>query len=604
MTFLLVGINAKYIHSNPALYSLQAYAGEEPSQYVDLAEYTINQTKSSILADIYRRNPDAVGFSCYIWNISMILDIARDLAQIRPNMPIWLGGPEVSYDSERLLETYSFITGIIAGEGEAAFRDLLLTYQRQMPIQNKSGVVADVACDTVSSAVSDGVAGVISDGASDTGYGAVSGVIYGTCITHLEDIPFIYEGSLLSDSFRHKIIYYESSRGCPFHCAYCLSGGIGGLHFRDIEVVKKELGYFLAQKVKQVKFVDRTFNAKKSHAIEIWEYLLEHDNGVTNFHFEIAADLLDEEEIACLGRMRPGLVQLEIGVQTTNPLTLEAIDRATNQEVLKKNVLAIQKNRNIHQHLDLIAGLPYEDYESFGRSFNWVYNLHPQQLQLGFLKVLKGSPLALRAGELGLVYSHMPPYEILATPHLPYDDLLRLKQIEALLDVYYNSGQFTRTLSRLEEAYADPFSLYEDLAAFWHDYGLGTDPSSRESRYEALLAFVGHTFPTEILMYRELLLYDMYLRENLKSRPKFAFPQESYKEEIRQFYRQEALSPKYLKGYDSCTPRQLQRMTHIEYFQYTDPPGYVLFDYQNTDPLTSNAQAIAITMNKPYDRTN
>jgi radical SAM superfamily enzyme YgiQ (UPF0313 family) len=588
MTFLLVGINAKYIHSNPALYSLRAYAGEELGQYVELVEYTINQTKSSILADIYRRRPDAVGFSCYIWNISMILDIARDLAQIRPNMPIWLGGPEVSYDSGRLLEIYPFITGIIAGEGEAAFRDLLLTYKRHIPIHNNSGVVSDAG----------------SYGTSDMVSGALSGVIYGTCITQLEDIPFIYEGTLLSEDFRHKIIYYESSRGCPFRCAYCLSGGIGGLHFRDIEVVKKELGYFLAQKVKQVKFVDRTFNAKKSHTMEIWEYLLEHDNGVTNFHFEIAADLLNEEEIACLGRMRPGLVQLEIGVQTTNPLTLKAIDRVTNQEVLKKNVLAIQKNRNIHQHLDLIAGLPYEDYESFGRSFNWVYNLHPQQLQLGFLKVLKGSPLALRAGELGLIYSHMPPYEILATPHLPYDDLLRLKQIEALLDVYYNSGQFTRTLSRLEAAYTDPFSLYKDMAAFWQGHGLGTDPSSRESRYEALLAFVNHTFPTETQVYRELLLYDMYLRENLKSRPKFAFPQESYKEEIRQFYRQEALAPKYLQGYDPCTPRQLQRMTHIEYFQFTNPPSYVLFDYQNPDPLTRNANAITITMDKPYDSTS
>jgi radical SAM superfamily enzyme YgiQ (UPF0313 family) len=592
MTFLLVGINAKYIHSNPALYSLRAYAGEELAQYVELSEYTINQAKSSILADIYRRSPDAVGFSCYIWNISLIMEIAQDLAQIRPNMPIWLGGPEVSYDSERLLEIYPFITGIIAGEGEAAFRNLLLTYQRQLLIQDISVAISDGA--------SDMGYGTVSDDSSDK----VSGVIYGTCITHLEDVPFIYEGTLLSEAFRHKIIYYESSRGCPFHCAYCLSGGIGGLHFRDIEVVKKELGYFLAQKVKQVKFVDRTFNAKKTHAMEIWKYLLEHDNGVTNFHFEIAADLLDEEELTCLGKMRPGLVQLEIGVQTTNPLTLKTIDRVTNQEVLRKNILTIQENRNIHQHLDLIAGLPYEDYESFGRSFNWVYNLHPQQLQLGFLKLLKGSPLALRAEELGLLYSHTPPYEILATPHLPYDDLLRLKQIEALLDVYYNSGQFTRTLSRLEAAYTEPFSLYEDLAAFWYEHGLGTDPSSRESRYEALLAFVDHTFPTETPMYRELLLYDMYLRENLKSRPKFAFPQESYKEEIRQFYRQETLSPKYLQGYDTCTPRQLQRMTHIEYFQYTDPPGYILFDYQNPDPLTHNANTIAIPMDKPYDSTS
>jgi radical SAM superfamily enzyme YgiQ (UPF0313 family) len=574
------------------LYSLKAYAGEALAKHVEIAEYTINQTKESILMDIYRQEPDAVGFSCYIWNMDRILELASDLAQIRPDMPIWLGGPEVSYEGDQLLKQYPFLTGIITGEGEIAFRNLLDTYLRLRGENSEiSTVIRDTRGETPTASL---------DARGETPTKSLDrGVIKGTCISKLQDIPFFYGEQGIINRFQNKIIYYESSRGCPFHCSYCLSGAAGELHFRDTDVVKKELAFFLSQKIKQVKFVDRTFNAKKSHTLEIWRFLLEHDNGITNFHFEIAGDLLDEEEIALLGKMRPGLIQLEIGVQSVNPQTLKAINRITDLEVLRNNCMKIGQSHNVHQHLDLIAGLPYEDYLSFGRSFDWVYGLHPQQLQLGFLKLLKGSPLARTARSLGLVYSKQPPYEILSTPYISFKELMRLKRIEQVVEIYYNSSQFTHSLEFLESCFPRPFSLFEAMGDYFQEDGLLYEGSSRETRYEALLSFCRHICPAAEERFKELLLYDIYVRENCKSRPKFAPSQDEHKEEMKIIYQREAQEHKYLLGYDVIPSRQLQRMTHMEYFHYPieqsfPTPGFILFDYENRDPLTHNARAIPI----------
>ncbi len=411
MKFLLTAINSKFIHSNPAIYSLKSFAGEEYKADVEIAEYTINHRLEQILADIYYRKPDVIGISCYIWNISMVHALLVELHKIFPKLPIWLGGPEVSYDAKDLLEQYPFLTGIMLGEGEESFLDLLKYYKGEEGIRLEE--------------------------------------IHGLCLqsgktpkrnlTNLTSLPFLYEEM---SAFQHRIIYYESSRGCPFSCSYCLSSIDKSVRLRDSELVKKELLFFLSQKLPQVKFIDRTFNCNRKHAMDIWNTISEHDNGITNFHFEIAADILSTEEISLLQSMRPGLVQLEIGVQTTNETTLNEIRRSMDMTKLKQNIKAIQKANNVHIHLDLIAGLPFEGYDSFKASFLEVYDMKPEQLQLGFLKVLKGSYMHTMAKEYGLVYQDQAPYEVLFTKWLSYEELLRLKQVEEMVEIYYNSNQY------------------------------------------------------------------------------------------------------------------------------------------------------------------
>ena len=404
MKFLLVALNAKYIHSNPAVYSLRSYVGEALQKHVEIAEYTINHSFGEVLADIYKRKPDVIGFSCYIWNISMILELIPEVSKLLPEVPIWLGGPEVSFDATQLLAKYPMVTGVMIGEGEETFRELLEYYT-----QGQDGSLQ-------------GISGLC----LPEGYTAPRE------LTDISTLPFLYQDL---ENFQNRIIYYESSRGCPFRCSYCLSSIDKKVRLRDLEIVKQELQFFLDHKVKQVKFVDRTFNCNHVHAMEIWQYLSEHDNGVTNFHFEIAADILKDAEIELLGKLRPGLVQLEIGVQSTNPRTLEAIHRSMNVEKLEEIVATIHAGRNVHQHLDLIAGLPFEDYDSFGASFNRVYAMAPQQLQLGFLKVLKGSEMHERAEEFGIHYLDKPPYEVLFTNWLSYEDVLKLNRVEEMVEL-------------------------------------------------------------------------------------------------------------------------------------------------------------------------
>lgn len=541
MKILLAACNAKYIHSNLAVYDLKAYSSDY-DEHVILREYTINQPKDEILKDIYSSGADVVCFSCYIWNTSFVRELIRDLVKILPKTAFWAGGPEVSYDAEKFLTEMPEMTGVMVGEGEKTFHDLLEFY-----IDGKDSLEE------------------------------ISGIAYrtGDKIIHngwrelmdLSAIPFVYEHL---EKFENRIIYYESSRGCPFSCSYCLSSIDKKLRFRDLELVKKELQFFLDHRVPQVKFVDRTFNCKHEHAMTIWKYILEHDNGVTNFHFEISADLLREEEMELMSQMRPGLIQLEIGVQSTNPETIRAIHRHMDLKKLEHCVNRVHSFRNIHQHLDLIAGLPYEDYDTFHQSFNDVYQMKPDQLQLGFLKVLKGSLMQKEAEVYGIVYKEKEPYEVLSTNWLTYGEVLKLKMVESMVEVYYNSGQFWHTLEYLVPFEKDAFTFYEKLGSFYEKKGYSEISHSRMRRYEILLEYLQEEtdVPTEVAAQK--MLYDLYLREKLKKRPVFASDQKQYETAVWNYRKN----------------NQVSKTAHIEVFENGT---VILFDYEKRDPLSNNA---------------
>lgn len=572
MKILLIGINAKYIHSNPAIYSLRACAGEYKKN-IEIAEYTINQQAEDIRKDIYLRKPDVVAFSCYIWNWSVIFKLLPDLAKLLPGVPIWLGGPEVSYRAEEVLAEFQQVTGIMVGEGEYTFRRLAECYYKTTPLSDIPGIVT-----------------------RDFNTGAPQ-------VLDFADIPFWYaDGDLLKEAFQNRIVYYETSRGCPFRCSYCLSSIEKSVRFRPMEMVKKELDFFLEHKVPQVKFIDRTFNCKHSHAMEIWQYIYEHDNGVTNFHFEIAADIITAEELELLSKLRPGQVQLEIGVQTTNPQTLAEIRRVTDMDQLRKNVERLRNFHNIHLHLDLIVGLPFEDKTFFIRSFNDVYSMKPDDLQLGFLKVLSGSHIGEMVEDYGIVYESNPPYEVLSTNWISYEDVIGLKRVEEMLEIYHNSGQFVHTIAFLEKQFETPFALYEALAAFYERRGLFVQAPSRSYRYEVLLDFACEADADNAEIYRELLTYDLYLREKLKSRPAFLQDRKLQEDLVWFFYKKEAEEPCLLKDYADYTAKQMMHLTHLEYFRYpvwnmeawdgTASSGYigaVFFDYQKRNPITGDA---------------
>lgn len=558
MKILLAACNAKYIHSNLAVYNLKSCSGKY-SPNVVIKEYTINQIRDDILKDIYLEQPDVICFSCYIWNISFVKELVPDLKKILPHMDFWAGGPEVSYDAVEFLKKNPAFFGVMVGEGEETFHELAGYYIERKPENLKE--IRGVAFHDETK-----VPDIVHTGWRE--------------LMDLSKVPFAY--SNLTE-FKNRIIYYESSRGCPFSCSYCLSSIDKKLRFRDIELVKNELQFFIDNKVPQVKFVDRTFNCKHDHAMAIWRYITEHDNGITNFHFEISADLLREEELALMKTMRPGLIQLEIGVQSTNPQTIKAIRRTMDFEKLKGIVEQIHGFGNIHQHLDLIAGLPYEGYDSFHKSFCDVYALRPEQFQLGFLKVLKGSHMMEMTREYQILYKDREPYEVLSTAWLTYGEILRLKMVESMVEVYYNSGQFKHTLVFLEQYFEDPFRMYEALGRFYEKKGYSEISHSRMRRYEILMEFAGEQkeIPLEVLS--DVMLLDLYLRENLKSRPSFASDQKPYERMI----------------WDYRKAEKIPKTAHIEVFR---DGKKILFDYTDRDPLTNNARLTDITdeVNKNY----
>ena len=597
--FLLVAVNAKYIHSNLAVYSLNAYARSKGME-TDFAEYTINHQMEMVLRDIYERQPDVVGFSCYIWNMDFIRELAEEVHKVMPAVPIWLGGPEVSWNPEERLEEMPFVTGVMVGEGEETFAELAACYagqEREGSLEEIPGICfrRDSIVRTAPRALLD-----------------------------LDELVFPY-GDL--SGCANRIIYYESSRGCPFSCSYCLSSVEKQLRFRSLTLVYKELAFFLRKKAAQVKFVDRTFNCRHDHAYAIWSYILEHDNGVTNFHFEIAADLLREEDFELFSHMRPGLIQLEIGVQSTNPCTIQAIGRTMNLEKAAQCTARVREGRNIHQHLDLIAGLPWEDLESFAKSFNDVYAMEPDQLQLGFLKVLHGTRMEKEAADYGLVYRSHPAYEVLFTKWLSFQDVLLLKNVEETVEEYYNSGQFTCTLSYVVPLFSTPFHFYRQFGDFLYQKGYRSASRSRVDRYMALRCFLEDWGKDKDLkgwerngrldggLLDELLSLDFCLREKLNRVPAFIPDQEPYKKLVSDFFAKEMHEGNWLgeeaKRYSYrqlrgrfqplVFRRNVMAFAGNPYTEETQTDGIInedfvlaLFDYDNRNIMNHNARVIWI----------
>lgn len=623
MKFLLAAINAKYIHSNPGVYSLRAFAQTKiPGADIEIGEYTINHQMDLILQDIYRRKPDFIGFSCYIWNISYIMEIVRDVKKVLPEAEIWLGGPEVSYDAKKVLTREPDVSGIMRGEGELTFTELVRAYLQREKTSVPDGYTGESfrgqAKEETSGCAENTRMPENAEGenahSDRLDLSQIPGITYRAAngeieehgpqrLLSLDEIPFYYDDMA---GFENRIVYYESSRGCPFSCSYCLSSIDKTVRFRSLDLVLPELQFFLDHKVPQVKFVDRTFNCKREHTLGIWRYLVEHDNGITNFHFEVSADIFDEEELELIGKMRPGLIQLEIGVQSTNPDTIREIHRHMDLVKLKRAVDRVYDYRNTHQHLDLIAGLPYENYESFMRSFDDVYRMRPDQLQMGFLKVLKGSYIEEQVAAYDLKYRGIPPYEVLSTKWLPYSDVIRLKGVEDMVEVYYNSGQFPATMKLLEKRFQRPSEIFVNLAEYYEKNGLTGISHSRLARYEILYRFleedmreeerdhvmaakVPETGQQSLADFRDSLMYDLYVRENIKSRPSFASDQSPYKKEVREFFMAEEENPKWLTDYAGFDSRQMAKMAHLEHME---DGTFVLFDYKKRDPLSGNAGAV------------
>lgn len=579
MKVVLAALNAKYVHSNLAVYDIEAYVKEkwinDTGSYEGLElvvkEYTINHNLDKIMQSLYEENADLLAFSCYIWNISEILNICKELKKVVPKLSIWLGGPEVSYDSVKVLETNSFIDGIICGEGEATVYEIVRLY-------------IEYGDDNV-----DNIKGIT--------YRSRNGRIHQNAarpLISMDDIPFIYKDLT---RFENKILYYESSRGCPFSCSYCLSSIDKSVRFRNLTLVKNELSFFMDNRVRQVKFIDRTFNCDKKRAREIWKYLCDNDNGVTNYHFEIAADLIEDEDLKIFSRMRPGLIQLEIGLQSTNTDTINEIRRVMDIEKLRSNMLAVRKMGNIHQHLDLIAGLPFEDLQSFVRSFNDAYSMQPNQLQLGFLKVLKGSYMEEQVKEYQLLYRDEQPYEVLSTKWISYGEILKLKQVEEMVEVYYNSDQFEHVLPFVVSFFETPFEMFDELGRYYEEHGTDGAGYKRESRYEMLREFFREYIASIIDIssinidtiqsnynydqnnvceiddkdcgsgimgiFDSLLTFDYYLRENAKNRPSWSREYPIDKNIYNEFFKNGGTEEVSLikDGYDS---KVAARNMHIE----------------------------------------
>ncbi len=580
----MVAANAKYIHSSLALRSIQKYC-EKYSGHITNLELTINHNENEALKSIYEEKPDIIAFSCYIWNMEMIENLIPILGKILPACKIILGGPEVSFDSEALFGPNPDIDIVVEGEGEQTWYELMEHYIDQ-------------------SNELDQIRGIV--------YKNSDGIIKRNPPRppmDLNKIPFVYDDIAKLDN---KIIYYEATRGCPFSCQYCLSSVDAGVRFLELERVFQDLQVFLDHKVKQVKFVDRTFNTDIKYAMAIWDYLKKNDNGITNFHFEMAADILTDEAIAFLKDTRPTLFQFEIGVQSTNDEVLTIIQRKMNFDQVSRIVKEIKGFGNIHQHLDLIAGLPKEDMASFRKSFNDVIAIRPEQLQLGFLKVLKGSGMHRDAKKYGLIYKDIAPYEILYTSHLTYDEMLRLHAVEEMVDRFYNSGRFVYSFEYLFTLFETPFDAVDGLAQFWEECGYHKIKHSKNAHYDILLQFAMEKTKANITLMQELARFDFFLHEKLKNIPKnlLTIDQDKYKDFVRDFYKLEGNIQHFLPELAAYTSAQVSRMAHIEVFSLDiincvrtlDFEGVqekitpVLFNYHAKDVLTKDAKFTVVGM--------
>ena len=570
MKIILTTLNSKFIHTSLSIRYLKSYCKDIP---IKTLEFTINQNLAYIVGELYKEEADIIGFSTYIWNREETFRICETLKLINPNIKIVLGGPEVSFDGENILKSHSYIDFIIYGEGEVSFCELL------EKIKNR-----------------------------EEDYNNIKGLIYRDngeirtnpprgLIEDLDIIPSPYED--LKEDLQNKIIYYESSRGCPFNCQFCLSSTIKGVRYFSIERVKRDLEILIDAKVGQVKFVDRTFNANKKYAMEIMSFIMEKNPKDINFHFEVTAHLLDREMLNFIKNAKEGLFQFEIGVQSTNLKTLEAIGRTTDLGKLKSITREIKSNRNIHQHLDLIAGLPYEDYNSFKNSFNEVYEIKPEKIQLGFLKLLKGSGLRRDSKKYGIKFLDYPPYEVLETSWLSYGEVLKLKAVEDLVEKYYNEGYFYHTLEYLIENYYErPFDFFEELSLYWESKNYHTISHSRNKLYEILMDFLHYKEFENLWVINEVMKYDYIYNHKNPYIPKFINRNgyELIQKNRHNILKDQNILNNYLQQYKNMATKELIKITHIEEFKldllklfeenykvqdYMVKRNYILFEYRD-----------------------
>ena len=580
MKVILTTLNAKFIHSSLALRYLKAYCEKDFPKSIELYEYTINHHLEQVVADLYQKQGDIYCFSCYIFNIEETLRVIKDLRKVLPSVKIIVGGPEVSFDSQAFLREQSEIDIVIKGEGEVTFYELMRSFHNQeQSLENLLGITYRQESDILEN--------------EDR-----------PLIHNLDQIPFPYMDGL--EELNNRIIYYEAARGCPYRCQYCLSSTIKGVRYFSLERVKEDLKVFMNAKVPQVKFVDRTFNCDKKRTLEIWNYIKEQDLGITNFHFEMAADLIDDEMIAFLGTIRAGLIQFEIGVQSTNKDTLKEIQRTIRFEKLKTAVMKIGVNRNIHQHLDLIAGLPKEDYTSFGHSFDDVYNLRPDKIQMGFLKLLKGSGIRERAKEHGYVYREHPPYEVLYNKYISFSEMLRLKSIEEMVESYYNSHRFEYAVQYIINTYFNsPFRFFESMSIWWEENHLQEVSHKDKLLYDYLYAFYEQKIGEKIDIFAELLKFDLLRYEKIVQLPKWAPVVENFElqKRIFDFYWQEEQVAHYLPELLSYSPKQRARIAHIEVFNFNildenhpKETTTILFHYKHNDSNLKQAKHFKIKL--------
>lgn len=582
MKIILTTLNSKFIHSSLSIRYLRSYSKSIP---IELAEFTINQNLDYIVGELYKKRPDVIGFSTYIWNREETLQICETIKIIDPGIKIILGGPEVSFDGDKILKDHWFIDFIIYGEGEVSFNQLL---ER------------------------------IIDGGLK--FHDINGLIYRNgeeiiknppreLIQNLDSIPSPYRN--LEDDFENKIVYFESSRGCPFNCQFCLSSTIKGVRYFNIDRVKDDLERLIDANVGQVKFVDRTFNANKKYAMEIMNFIMEKDPKDINFHFEVTAHLLDEEMLDFIKTAKEGLFQFEIGVQSTNEKTLKAIGRTTDIEKLKLITREIKSFKNIHQHLDLIAGLPYENYSSFRNSFNEVYEIKPEKIQLGFLKLLKGSGLRKDCEKYGMKFLDKPPYEILETSWINYSEILKLKGIEDLVEKYYNEGYFDNSLEFIiKNHYQSPFDFFEDFLDYWEYRDYHTVSHSRDRLYEILLSFYYYKGYGDLKIMNEIIKYDYIYNHRNPYLPKFIDREGDrfIQKNKHRILKDGQILNKYLKHYKDKPTKQVIKRVHIEKFEIElfelfnmdfkfdrdmIKDTYILFEYK--DAVINRCNAYKIT---------
>lgn len=546
MKILLTTLNSKFIHTNLAIRYLNQMVKDIEDIDVDIREYTINNELDFILKDIYANNYDVILFSTYIWNVNDIVKICNNLKKVNKNVKIALGGPEVTYDSEESMKKYDFVDYILYGEGELVFRDFVKSLKGDIDIKDVNGIVYRNNGDIVKNKP-------MKD------------------IENLDIIPSPYV-DLNKAEYENRIVYYETSRGCPFNCQYCLSSTLQGLRYFSIDRVKSDLKALIDSRVSQIKFIDRTFNANKKFAMEIMQFLMENDNDYTTYHFEVTAHLLTEDMLEFLKECKEGLFQFEIGVQTTNEKVLEAVGRRDDFSKLSYVVQKIASYRNIHQHLDLIAGLPYEDYNSFENSFNDVFNLGIEHLQLGFLKMIKGTGIRNNADEHEFRYKDYPPYEVLYNKYITYNEILKLKDIEEILERYFNSKNFVLSMRYIIHNYykESPFKFFEDFATYFDKNGYFNMSQGKNQLYKILLDFYTEQINKNIELFTEIIKYDYISLGKTSNVPGFMskIEVEDFKNRCHLFLQNEENILKYIPRFENTPAKQIIKHVHFEPFKY------------------------------------